>query len=136
MWRDPRKGLQKKRRLERELIHSEIFCEAIPTFLVVNYLLIIALRHTEDKSILLVINPYDESSFTLFIVAYTTSALSAILGMAKTMKVGPCRILKAQTGLLSPSFLLIFLSCISTWAPKVLTFALPLLKKKNVKEMA
>ena len=39
IWSDPRKGLQKKRKLERDLIQMETFCEAAPSTLIMTYLI-------------------------------------------------------------------------------------------------
>ena len=48
-------------------------------------------------------------------MAYTTSIFTSTLGLAKSLKVGPCRILPEQKrflgGFLSPQFALIFLAC-------------------------
>ena len=56
---------------------------------------------------------YQESTDTvLFFVAFSTSVITSSLGLAKNLKVGPCRILPEQKrqlrGLLSPRFILIF----------------------------
>merc|ERR1719500_452877 len=53
----------------------------------------------------------------LFEITLYTSIISAGLGMAKTLKVGPCRILPDKGllgGLLTLRFVLIFLACSST----------------------
>merc|ERR1719264_1943668 len=51
----------------------------------------------------------------LFFVAYSTSIITSSLGLAKNLKVGPCRILPEQKkhlgGLLSPRFVVLFFSC-------------------------
>merc|ERR1712107_360580 len=132
MWKDPQKGFQKKKRLERELTQSETFCEAFPSFCVMSYLLAVVITFKGfswsgfEEGSLLIFNPNDVSSFLLFWVAYITSGLTTSLGIAKNLKVGPCRILKEQTtcfgGLLSPHFILIFASCGSVVAGKVLTY--------------
>merc|ERR550519_2841727 len=51
----------------------------------------------------------------LFLVAFSTSVITSSLGLAKNLKVGPCRILPEQKkhlgGLLSPRFVLLFFAC-------------------------
>ena len=39
-WVDPKRGLQKKRHLERDLIQLEVFVEAVPSSLVMTYLMV------------------------------------------------------------------------------------------------
>ena len=41
-WVDPKKGLKKKRHLERDLIQMEVFYEAVPSTLVMTYLMMTA----------------------------------------------------------------------------------------------
>ena len=128
IWRDPKTGLQKKKKLERELIQSETFCEAVPTFFVLTYLFLFAVAtiSNDSMSIMLIFDYNDTRSIQLFMIAYVSSALTATLGIAKNLKVGPCRILKEETGLYSPSFIIIFLSCFFTMVGKVAIFALPI----------
>ena len=110
------KGLQGKKQLERDLIQSETFCEAIPTFIILTYLAFVK-RYSMSSN--LIFNPFDEISNLLFLIAYSTSAFTATLGLAKNLKVGPCRILDPQTEILSLRFIVIFLSCLSVWGGKV-----------------
>ena len=64
----------------------------------------------------------DEKDKILFWVTFSTSIITPSLGLAKNLKVGPCRILPEQRrclgGLLSPRFVLIFLSCGSTFVTR------------------
>ena len=73
----------------------------------------------------LVLNDKDQ---TLFWVAFSTSIITSALGLAKNLKVGPCRILPEQKkllgGLLSPRFILIFFSCGLILVAKGLALAL------------
>ena len=114
--RDPQKGLQRKKQLERDLIQSETFCEAIPTFLILTYLAFVK-RYSMSSN--LIFDTFDVISNLLFLIAYSTSAFTATLGLAKNLKVGPCRILDPQTEILSLRFIVIFISCLSVWGGKV-----------------
>merc|ERR1719273_1995888 len=65
---------------------------------------------------------------TLFFVTFSTSALSAGLGLAKCLKVGPCRVLAeggCLGGLLAPRFLLLFAACLLSLFGKGLILASP-----------
>merc|ERR1712016_552324 len=65
----------------------------------------------------IIFNSEKLSSFdsVLFLVGFSSSIITSSLGLAKNLKVGPCRILPEQKanlgGLLSPRFILIFLAC-------------------------
>ena len=52
IWVSPQKGLQKKRRLERDLIQMEVFYEAVPSTLVMTYLLVRAMRGAPGNEII------------------------------------------------------------------------------------
>ena len=113
IWMEPKKGLHKKRHLERNLIQLETFYESVPSTLVMTYLLTrAASRITNDREI--IFNKDNLGSFdsVLFLVGFSSSVITSALGLAKNLKVGPCRILPEQKsclrGLLSPRFLLIF----------------------------
>merc|ERR1711934_953877 len=70
----------------------------------------------------------DDGDFTLFLVSFSTSVLSAGLGLAKCLKVGPCRVLAeggCLGGLLAPRFLLIFAACLLSLLGKGLALASP-----------
>ena len=127
IWTDPKKGLQKKKLLERNLIQMETFYEAVPSTLVMCYLLMKAMerRNLETIEIIFDTNDPDSTDSQLFIVAFVTSVITSSLGLAKNLKVGPCRILPEQKkclgGLLSPQFILIFLSCGLTLVSKGLS---------------
>merc|ERR1719500_969967 len=70
-----------------------------------------------QKGIEIIYNWHDLGSTesVLFFVAYSTSVITSSLGLAKNLKVGPCRILPEQKkhlgGLLSPRFVLLFFAC-------------------------
>ena len=107
LWSDPKTGISKKRKFEREVPEGEVFLES--TF--ATFALTFMLRRLDGNFFL----------FTLI-----TSLLTAGLGMAKTLKVGPCRILPDDKGfldgLLSLRFLLIFIACLATLIGKVVLF--------------
>ena len=71
---------------------------------------------------------WESNDTKLFFVAFITSIITSSLGLAKNLKVGPCRILPQQKrylgGLLAPRFILIFLACGVTLISKGTAFAL------------
>ena len=114
IWRDdPKKGLQKKRHLERNLIQMETFVEAVPSTLVLTYLLL--RRESGGAEGYEIIYGDSGNDIVLFITAFSTSVITSSLGLAKNLKVGPCHILPKEKrcfgGLFSPRFILIFFSC-------------------------
>merc|ERR1712032_731653 len=112
-WGDPKRGLQKKKHLERDLAQLEVFVEAVPSTLIMTYLMIRAGEEGGE----IIVNAGDPGSkdSVLFFVAFSTSVITSSLGLAKNLKVGPCRILPEQMkhlgGLLSPRFILLFFAC-------------------------
>jgi len=114
-WVDPKRGLKKKRHLERDVIQLEVFYESVPSTLVMTYLLVRANGRVEGAE--LIFNKDNMGSFdsVLFLVGFSSSVITSSLGLAKNLKVGPCRILPEQKrylgGLLSPRFVLIFFAC-------------------------
>ena len=127
IWTNPKRGLQKKRYLERNVVQLETFCEAVLSTLVMTYLLVRATNRADGSEI--IFDFYDRTSTdsVLFFVAFSTSILTSSLGLAKNLKVGPCRILPEQKaclgGLLSPRFLLIFFACGFTLVGKGIALA-------------
>ena len=125
IWTNPRKGLQKKRNLQRELSQIETFCEAVPCTLIMTYLMARTFSRAEGGEI--IYNMNDLGSSLLFFVAYSTSVITSSLGLARNLKVGPCRILREQKkylgGLLSPKFVLIFFACGLTLVGKGIALA-------------
>ena len=115
IWVNPKRGLQKKRNLERNLSQMEVFYEAVPSTMVMTYVLVKATGGPLIEGQELIFKWYDPESATMFFVAFTTSVFTSSLGLAKSLKVGPCRILPEQKrclgGFLSPRFLLIFFAC-------------------------
>ena len=126
IWTNPKKGLHKKRHLERNLVQLETFCEAIMSTIIMTYLLVRASESGAARAdgSEIIFNRYDWGSTdtVLFFVAFSTSVITSSLGLAKNLKVGPCRILPQQKtcfgGLLAPRFLLIFAACCFTLVGK------------------
>lgn len=83
------KGLKKKRELEREISEFEVFCEAVVSVLVITFIIMKA-QDSKDRDLL--IGKYLSLDFFKFYLAYSTSILTASLGLAKCLKVGPCRV--------------------------------------------
>ena len=82
-WKEPLKGVREKQHLERNLMENEIFTEAVPSALIMTFLMC-------------VVTPGDDAQLVfgepvLFVVTFTTSVLSAGLGLAKCLKVGVCQ---------------------------------------------
>ena len=75
----PGEGMKKKKHLERNLIWNEVFTEAVPTALAMTFFMIQS-ENAEIKSFIIG-EPF------LFLATYTTSMLSAGLGLAKCLKV-------------------------------------------------
>ena len=80
LWTQPSEGMREKRHLERNLMGNEVFTEAVPTALAMTFFLIQG-ENAEIRSFI-----HGDSSL-LFICTYTTSMLSAGLGLAKCLKV-------------------------------------------------
>ena len=131
IWVDPRKGLQKKRDFERNLVQLETFLEAVPSSLIMAFLLVRAVASVKGSEI--IFNSSDVNSFdsVLFLIAFSTSVITSSLGLAKNLKVGPCQILPSEQkkrrclgGFLSPQFILIFFACGLTLVSKAYALAL------------
>ena len=96
-WKEPRKGMKEKRHFERNLMENEIFTEAVPSALIMTFLMVVNINCLIDG----VCGGNHHQSFGdsifgengsldvyLFFVSFTTSVLSAGLGLAKCLKVG------------------------------------------------
>jgi hypothetical protein len=113
MWTEPVKGLEKKRMIERELYEMEVFVESTVTVLIMTTLLW-GYNSRENEKLL------DDGSNLLYF-AYVTSIVSASLGLAKSLKMGPCRILSDQGpagGVLTGRFFLLVVSMVFTLIAK------------------
>ena len=90
LWRNPMRGLAKKRKFEREISQAGVFLESVPTTYIMSYIIArIIGRNTST------INRRAFSGFTgargsslkLFKISYYTSFISASIGMGKVLKV-------------------------------------------------
>ena len=86
LWRNPRRGLAKKRKFEREVGQAEVFLEAVPTTYIMTYMMIRAGKGDTTTKIGLTGGP-GSSNQKLFLLSFLTSIISASLGMAKSLKV-------------------------------------------------
>ena len=88
LWRNPKRGLAKKRKFEREMSEAEVFLEAIPTSGVLSYIMnsVFESEHNRRGGSMIVFNS-SFGFFWFFWLTYATSIFSATLGMAKALKV-------------------------------------------------
>ena len=84
-WTQPKKGVREKKHLERNLMENEIFTEAVPSALIMTFLSVVARGSPQEHT--LIIGEYESEGYYLFFVTFTTSVLSAGLGLAKCLKV-------------------------------------------------
>ena len=130
IWRDPQKGLRKKRCLERNFVPLETYYESVPSTMVCTYVLVKATGGPfKIDGQELIFKWFDPGDSILFFAAFITSVFTSTLGLAKTLKVGSCRILPPEEkrflgGLLSPRFALVFFACGFTFISKGFAFAL------------
>ena len=85
-WTQPKKGVREKKHLQRNLMEHEIFTEAVPSALIMTFLMVVNLW-TEDEDDVIGASVKGGSNY-LFFVTFFTSVLSAGLGLAKCLKVG------------------------------------------------
>ena len=149
LWNDPRSKSKEQRRFEREVSEMEACTEAVPTVLYMTYLMVQGLLNEGDPERLLpgslgalligqnycwedeeltkaeCATWYISPDFYFFFISYSASILSASMGIAKCLKVGPCRIL-AESGLFTSRFILLFfsISCTLTGKGLALGYAL------------
>ena len=127
IWTDPKKGLAKKRILQRDAFEGETYYEAIPSTAIYTCLLLSSFflfgddLGTPNEPQMYSLVGFDGNLFT---VTYTTSILTASFGLAKALKTGPCKILP-DGGLLSCRFLLLIFASLLTLLGKL--FMVPLL---------
>ena len=93
IWTNPRKGLARKRVLQRDAFEGETYYEAIPTtaiFTAINvYGLLWGVLNPEKEPMSLALMGDDA---TLFNVTYYSSILCATFGLSKALITGPCKI--------------------------------------------
>ena len=92
IWRDPQRGLNEKKRFEREIAEAEVFLEAVPTTFVFGYIigrLRTAKRFSSNgRAAIIMLHEYKNGS--LFLVTISSSWVTASLGLAKALKVQIC----------------------------------------------
>ena len=93
-WTQPKKGVREKKHLERNLMENEIFTEAVPSALIMTFLMVVnridcLARGScgDNADAVLVIGEPGSTGSYLFLVSFATSVLSAGLGLAKCLKV-------------------------------------------------
>jgi hypothetical protein len=109
--------------IERGLSEMEVFAESVLTVLAMAVIMLRAVG-SGNKQIRKEILGDDE---TLFFFTFGTSILSASLGLTKSLKTGPCRILQeggTAGGFLTGRFLLLFVSCGATLVSKGIVLAI------------
>ena len=89
-WRRPGKAKKEKKHFERNVIENEVFTEAVPSTLIMTFLFAVFLtgRSNEGLDVLVGKNtgPGSYGAY-IFLVTFSSSALSAGLGLAKCLKV-------------------------------------------------
>ena len=88
-WRRPAKAGREKKHFERNVIENEVFTEAVPSTLIMTFLFVVFYFADRSNLEVLVGNRDDPGSYGwyLFLVTFSSSALSAGLGLAKCLKV-------------------------------------------------
>ena len=81
LWRDPKRGLAKKKKFDRELCETEVFLEAVPTTFILTFIIARFDSGMTNRRAAFQLEP------DLFLVTYLTSIITASLGMAKILKV-------------------------------------------------
>ena len=92
IWTNPGKGLVQKRVLQRDASEGETYYEAIPTTAILTFIYLSGI-YVKDESAEPPILSLMGSDPTFFFVTYSTSLLTASIGLSKALKTGPCRIL-------------------------------------------
>ena len=87
-WKQPKKASKKKKHLERNVMENEVFTEAVPTTLIMTFLMVVLVLNKAKGSPDAQLLAGDGYGRSLFFVTFSTSALSAGLGLAKCLKVG------------------------------------------------
>ena len=86
-WKKPMRALRKKKHLERNVMENEVFTEAVPTTLIMTFLMVVLVLNKAKGSPDAQLLAGDGYGRSLFFVTFSTSALSAGLGLAKCLKV-------------------------------------------------
>ena len=137
IWTDPKRGLAKKRILQRDAFEGETYCEAIPTTAILSFIILYSRfvnASSEDREPPLLLIVGSDNAF--FAVTYATSFLSATLGLSKAFTTGPCKILPEGV---SCRFLLLFFASFFTLVTKFCAIAAVLifsLMQDDIKDIA
>ena len=84
--------MREKKHLERDLMENKIFTEAVPTTLIMIFLVLVSNATPGEQDMVIGADPSDRWAWVLFYVTFSTSVLSAGLGLAKCLnKVGVCQ---------------------------------------------
>ena len=91
-WTNPQKALRKKNTYYREASEIEVFAESVLTALVMTFLMVKG-KTAPGKPGALIVGESYSFDYYMFFFSYSISILTAPLGLAKTLKIGPCRTL-------------------------------------------
>ena len=84
-WKKPKNALRKKRHLERNVMQNEVFTEAVPSSLIMTFLMcVLVLTRTPEETRIVDGDTFGEN---LFYATLASTVLSACLGLAKCLKV-------------------------------------------------
>ena len=93
IWTNPKKGLVRKRVLQRDAFEGETYYEAVPTTAILTAIWVYSVhwnaQNPEKEPMSLAIRGHDG---TLFFVTFYSSILSATFGLSKALITGPCKI--------------------------------------------
>ena len=110
--RDPGTGLKIRRLYDQNIGLNEIFIEAVPTTLILTYIIAFT-RNSDSDNLDNIIFGETDLKVGLFILTYSLSIFSACLGLAKCLKNGVARPIAPGgpvDGLLSGRFILVFIA--------------------------
>ena len=100
IWTNPKKGITKKRVLQRDAFEGETYYEAIPTTAILTTLVLSTFfasifqldSDIENESPLELVIGSDVSDVPFFLATFASSVLTTTLGLSKALKTGPCKI--------------------------------------------
>ena len=100
-WRRPAKARKEKKHFERNVIENEVFTEAVPSTLIMTFLFVVfGFAHPSSADFEILVGKRDAPGISygvyLFLVTFSSSALSAGLGLAKCLKVRSFQIPEMQ----------------------------------------
>ena len=88
-WKKPERAVREKKHLERNIMQNEVFTEAVPSALIMTFLFAVApcLHYKWDECEHDPLLGEGGTGLPFFLVTFTTSAISAGLGLAKCLRV-------------------------------------------------